>query len=202
MSNKLIRVDDDVHARIAKLADVNNKSAGEVVAYLLRKADEALGGVPLPVLQRKRTKPYEEPRYGVNLKTMRDIPVRMPAGRKEGISLPDDLSGGVEAMDENGFWLEAKSHMCKILAHLAGVTGDIKTMRMSVVPFLREIKTFIISVSEESTDVFIPADIEAQKILHIISAAPGEYKEKQYYTAADLYLLWHCGFEIRYVETI
>jgi len=201
MTNKFVRVDDDDHATIMKLADSHNKSGADVVSWLLRKVEG--NGIPEIKINRKRSKAYCDPKYPVPASIMREIPVKISPPKKEGVEIAIKcLADGVEEHDSKGYWLSAIDTTARTVAYLAGASGDIRFLRMAVMPFMRDIKEFSLAVSEESLDVFIPANVEAQNILHIIGAGAEECYEKEYFTACDLFLLWTSGFEIHYMETI
>jgi hypothetical protein len=199
MTSKMMRVDEIDHDEIMNIAEAHNKSGAEVISFLLRNKE---GGVPMPVLQRKRSKPFQQPLYGIPGSVLEQIKPRMPSGRKEGTVIElENLAKGTQVLDDKGYWLQTLESMTGIIAYLGGAPRDGgRLLRIGVWPYLQEVKEFVLAVSEESADVFIPFNIEAQKVLHIIGAGAEEPFEKLYYTAADLFFLWNAGFEIQYKE--
>jgi hypothetical protein len=200
---KLVRIEDDVHEKIFKMAESRNRTAGEIVDYAVSRVfekDSVLAGM----LTKKRKKPYATPPYGVPMSVMNQLPARVPQGRKEGIADPDigSLYDGIKDYVGNGFYVLCTHDLTGTLSFLSGCPkASPRILRFGICPDLLEVKyPFRLAVTEESMDVFIPANTSAQHILHIIGSGARECFEKEYFTSIDLGLMWHAGFIVEYAE--
>jgi hypothetical protein len=202
---KLVRIDDDLHERIFKVAESKNRTAGEIIEYSFSRVFNGDSAIP-ELLAKKRKKTYVTPPYGIPVALMTQLPARVPEGRKPELEDPAaaSLYEYVRDYDETGHMVLCTHNMTGTIAFLSGCPkGSPRVLRFGICPALMEVKyPFKLAVSEESLDVYIPANASAQHVMHIIGYGARDCFEKEYYTAIELALLWHAGFIIEYVEGI
>lgn len=209
MVSRNIRIEEMEHAAIMKAAGEYSRTAGEIVAMLVRKYLEE-GERPLaPVKTRSRTRRYEDPKYGLSVDQYRGIPARIPPGvhpDKAGVAPPENLAVELKELAAGSagevYWMHPTHSMTRALGFIAGCAAEYMQVRAGIIPVLRDMRDYELQVMEECGDVFIPVNDTASRVMLAIGAAARDVFTKHYLTSADLYVLWLAGFTVKYAEGV
>ena len=202
-----IKLED--HEYIMGLGKALDKSASQIIAeWVYRHKGEIEGNKPEVVLYRKY-KEYDQPYY-LSEAQLREVMQKVPSGIcpikpevKKGADRDiNNLAEGVE-MASSGHGLNATyirpNHIKTIILAFLSGNGTDSLPSEFCIPVLNAITDYTIDVKEVNSVVFVPINDTGKKICEVITLCHERRLQKEYFSPADLTLLWRYGYIINYV---